>query len=501
MKVVIMKQVTDNAITLALQQENPWWTDAGWRTLYTTTRNFFPAFYADVELYDFHRAIVLMGPRRTGKTVLMEQAVSKLLESGVPHTRILFASLDNPIHFGCWLEEFLKFVPEPVYHHQAASPINGFGPYSHFIFFDEVQHFSDWQRHLKVLVDSYPNVKFIVSGSAAAALRQQSMESGAGRFQDFLLPPLTFAEYLNFIDFQDGHYIAILDAEPYELKDISQDMGNLNEEFLNYINFGGFPEQALAYAKGVDKSRLVVGKEVLDKVLLLDLPSIYGIDDTRELYRFFAMIALNTGMELSVKELAQSTNISENTIKKYLKFLEAAFLIQVVQRIDHNGKHFKRAWTFKVYITNPSLRTALYGPVTFEAADFGQIAETAVFSQLYRPTKGYTLSYARWKTGEVDLLWHHTPHPAPIRHAIEIKWSNRVLNSRDPIGNLAYFQKRNKPDAAFLLTKSVAGSMADHTIQVMPVSCYCLMMSIAEDISDRLDRLKVKDLTKLKDPR
>ena len=44
----------------------------------------------------------------------------------------------------------------------------------------------------KVLVDSYPETKFIVSGSAAAALKWHSTESGAGRFTDFMLPPLTF---------------------------------------------------------------------------------------------------------------------------------------------------------------------------------------------------------------------------------------------------------------------------------------------------------------------
>ncbi len=49
---------------------------------------------------------------------------------------------------------------------------------------------------MKVLVDTYPALKVVVSGSAAAALRLKSQESGAGRFTDFLLPPVTFYEYL-----------------------------------------------------------------------------------------------------------------------------------------------------------------------------------------------------------------------------------------------------------------------------------------------------------------
>ena len=66
-----------------------------------------------------------------------------------------------------------------------------------YVFFDEIQYLKDWERHLKTLVDSYPKAKFIVSGSAAAALRIKSSESGAERFHDFMLPPLTFQEFLH----------------------------------------------------------------------------------------------------------------------------------------------------------------------------------------------------------------------------------------------------------------------------------------------------------------
>ena len=54
-----------------------------------------------------------------------------------------------------------------------------------------------WEVNLKSLVDTYPMVKFIASGSAAAELKRKSDESGAGRFTDFSLPPLTFYEYIH----------------------------------------------------------------------------------------------------------------------------------------------------------------------------------------------------------------------------------------------------------------------------------------------------------------
>ena len=69
-----------------------------------------------------------------------------------------------------------------------------------YVFFDEIQYLRDWEIHLKVMTDDRPLTKVTVSGSAAAALRLRSQESGAGRFTDFLLPPLTFYEYLDLVD-------------------------------------------------------------------------------------------------------------------------------------------------------------------------------------------------------------------------------------------------------------------------------------------------------------
>ena len=65
------------------------------------------------------------------------------------------------------------------------------------MFYDEVQYLKDWELHLKSLVDTFRSTKFIVSGSAAAALKMKSDESGAGRFHDFSLPPLTFNKYIH----------------------------------------------------------------------------------------------------------------------------------------------------------------------------------------------------------------------------------------------------------------------------------------------------------------
>lgn len=293
--------------------------------------------------------------------------------------------------------------------------------------FDEVQYLKDWEVHLKSLVDTYPQIRFIASGSAAAALRMKSRESGAGRFTDFVLPPLTFAEYLDFAG-QETALIRAREDDEAPSRFLAPDIDALNREFLNYLNYGGFPEAVMSPAVRANPSRFL-RQDIIDKVLLKDLPSLYGISDTQELNRFFNVLAFNTGDEVGLEALSKHSSIPKQRLGEYLEYLEAAFLIRRVHRIDENALRLKRARTFKVYLTNPSVRAALFGFVGAEDEAMGNLAETAVWSQWLHDTNlTHSLHYARWKVGrqdlEVDIVSLDPPTQKP-RFAVEIKWSDR----------------------------------------------------------------------------
>ena len=120
------------------------------------------------------------------------------------------------------------------------------------LFIDKIQYLADWERHLKAFVDAHPDVRCVASGSAAAALRLKSVESGAGRFTDFLLPPLTFYEYL---DLQDRG--ALVEYTPEGTVEIAHgNVAELNRHFIDYINFGGYPEAALSSTVQSDIGRI-----------------------------------------------------------------------------------------------------------------------------------------------------------------------------------------------------------------------------------------------------
>ena len=138
-------------------------------------------------------------------------------------------------------------------------------------------------------------------------------------------------------------------------------------------------------------------------MLLRDLPSLYGISDIQELNRLFTTLAYNSGHEVSLEGLSKSSGVAKNTIKRYLEYLEAAFLIRRVERIDRNAKRFKRAVSFKVYLINPSMRAALFGRIDGDDVAMGAMTETAIFSQ-WQHSKT-ELYYARWNSGEIDIVY------------------------------------------------------------------------------------------------
>jgi len=452
-----------------LRYENPWWITKEIPKTYSSMskRLYFDLFYPFVIERNIKRALVLMGPRRVGKTVMLFHCIENLIKNEINPQRLFFIGIDNPIYVNLSLEDILALCKESL----SLNNLDGC-----FVFFDEIQYLKDWERHLKVLVDSYPETKFIVSGSAAAALRWHSTESGAGRFTDFLLPPLTFQEYIHLKKLEH----LIYDGEiAYGEKNIAyclaHDIKELNREFVHYLNFGGYPEVVLSEKIQGDMGRYVKN-DIVDKVLLRDLPSLYGIKDVQELNRFFTYIAYNTGNEFSYEAMSKESGIQKDTLKKYLEYLEAAFLIKVLNKVGVNAKRLKRVTSFKVYLTNPSLRTALFSPITETDSEMGNMVETAILSQWMHREK-LNLNYARWKDGrkegEVDLVLVDDRNYKPV-WGVEIKWSNRYFEKPQELKSLMSFCNENKLDSAVITSIDQLGqkNMDALKFTFLPASVY-----------------------------
>lgn len=440
-----MLSISLKEIINRLYFDNPWWESGDVDKMYAEfpRRFYFQPFYELVAESSVNRAAVLMGPRRVGKTVMVYHTIIRLLDDGISPQNIIYVSLETPIYTGLSLEKVVNIFQDE-FKHQRDDEL--------FIIFDEIQYLSNWEVHLKSLVDSYPSYKCIATGSAAAALKLKSRESGAGRFTEFLLPPLTFAEYISFIG-REKELIDVDCDEPFGNKFLEKDIDELNKEFVNYLNFGGYPEAVFSNIIQGDSSRYIKS-DIIDKVLLRDLPSLYGINDVQELNKLFNSIAYNTGNEITLESLSKSSGVSKNTIKKYIEYLEAAFLIKIVHRVDVSSKKFKRATTFKVYLTNPSMRSALFGPIDAEHEAMGALTETAVFSQWFHSHDIDNLHYARWASGEVDIVWLDKVLQKPD-WCVEVKWTDNPCSDSRILKGLIEYTKKNNILEASVTTKTI----------------------------------------------
>lgn len=459
-----MLEIAKEDVLRSLEYDNPWWQnhspppDAG----FAHSRAYFQRFKEIALNWNVRRAVILMGPRRVGKTVMLRQLIGAAIKDSFPPERIVFASLDSPIYSSMPLEKLLTLHEERTRSRRDDKRI---------VIFDEIQYLKEWEIHLKVLTDRHPATRFIASGSSAAALRLKSHESGAGRFTDFFLPPLTFAEFLNFLDLEGGLIAQRrqASASSYEAPDIVK----LNAAFIDYLNYGGYPE-AVVNAEIRKNARRYLGRDIIDKVLLRDLPSLYGIQDIQELNRLFATLAYNSGQEISLDMLSSNSGVSKNTINRYLEYLEAAFLIVRIRRVDETGRTFQRMRQFKVYLTNPSMRAALYAPVADGDDAMGPIVETAIFSQWFHSDALRNLHYARWKKGRQDLevdLVHVLPSTLSPDWACEIKWSDRFIENPEQLLGLAEFSRKNPGAQVSATTKTKSGKTTSGGVEIMHTPC------------------------------
>jgi predicted AAA+ superfamily ATPase len=386
-----------------------------------------------------------------------------MILSGIDPQKIIFITIENPIYNNITLEQLFLYAKE-------ATGLEDKNDW--YIIFDEIQYCRNWEIHLKSLVDSYRQDKFIVSGSAAAALKFASTESGAGRFTDFLLPPLTFNEYISLKNLDRIITSTKIQWEGH-LSDFysSSHLDELNKHFIDYINFGGYPEVIFSEKIQANPGRYI-RQDIVDKVLLRDLPSLYGINDTRELNSLFTTIAYNSGGEVSLEGLSKQSQVPKSTLKKYIEYLEAAYLIKRVRRIDQSGKRFKRDNFFKIYLTNPSLRSALFSPITSTDEMIGNMVETAIFAQ-WMHRDWFTPWYARWQKGEVDMVGLNDSTLKPF-WALEIKWTDRYYNKPNELKSLYKFCIENNLNHPIVTTINKEGSKTVNklNIQFIPSSTY-----------------------------
>lgn len=440
--------------------DNPWWTTGAVEVaVQRLARRAFVNPFMERVRTGGGVAALLTGPGRAGKSVLVKQVIQRFIANGVDPKFLIYVRMDNPAFANHDLVQLLDdaFV---------LSGVGGDGAGA-YVFLDDIHNVPDWEQTLDALARARPACRITaVSGLVPTAPDGADGETKVpGPFVQTILPPVLFAEYLHILRIREKLF------DPYGKL---EDLDGLNAAFVDYVNSGGFPEVAFAVGRDVNLG------DVVSHIIHRDLAGLCGIADQREVAKLMTRLALETGLETSIETLSADMNVAKNTLRKYLEFLESAYLIKRIWRVDGEAKRFQRQTRFKVYLTSPAMRAGLAGPAAINDPAMALLAETAVISQFMHSPTFQRLYYAFWKKGRKHMSVSLVEMPAkgdvPVK-CIELDWTNRAIaRPLDVLGDMMEFLNVNKPTTpSKALTRNMSGKrfIGEHEVGFMPVAVWC----------------------------
>lgn len=257
--------------------------------------------YSNLVQYKGSSALVLKGLRRTGKSTLLKQLIiSKFSDS------FYYFNFDDDRVFGFTVDDFQNLIE---------TFIELFGRRKN-VFFDEIQNVRGWELFInRMLREGY---RVFITGSNSNLLSQELGTHLTGRHIDLELYPFSFQEYLRAKDLQkivEGDYNTSARA-------------TLSAEFNKYFLTGGMPEVVLS-------GEAAILTHLINDVIQKDIVTRYSVRKPAEIKKILRFILANVSNETTYRGLTIATDSkSENTVKKYIQYLEETYIIFEVSRYD-----------------------------------------------------------------------------------------------------------------------------------------------------------------------
>jgi len=340
-------------------------------------------FYNDLgSLLEPNRVLVIYGPRRVGKTSLLNNflATTKLkykLDFGDNiRTQEILGSQD------------FKRIIEYVAGYE-------------LLVLDEAQQIPNIGMGLKIIVDQVPGVMVIATGSSSFDLAQQVGEPLTGRKKTVTLYPIAAQELLS----QQNKY-------------------GLKENLEELMVFGSYPAVLTATDEKKKKELL---KEIIDSYLLKDILALEQVKAPRILLDLLKLLAFQIGNQVSLTELATQLQINAKTVARYLDLLEKSF---VIKRLDGFRRNLRQEVTAKskYYFYDTGIRNAVISQFNDigNRNDVGQLFENYVLMERTKKCayqEIWTNQYF-WRTydqQEIDLI----EEGGGQLHGYEFKWGGK----------------------------------------------------------------------------
>lgn len=328
------------------------------------------------------KAMVCIGPRRSGKSTFLFQLIRKLLDAGTSRDNILYLNFfDDRLHFlqrdglSTVMETYYSLYPEKK------------NTQTVHCFFDEIQVVPGWEAFVDRIMRT-EKCEVYITGSSAQMLSQEIATQMRGRALSWELFPFSFREFLDFK--------GVASAGPWSARRRLL----IQNGFDQYWERGGFPEVA-----GLDRRlRIRTHQEYWGAMLFRDLIERHDISHPRAVSDLAHWLVENIASLYSINRLtgylkALGYRVPKSAVASYLNWFEDAFFLFTVRIFDASLAR-ANANPKKIYCVDHSLVASISSGILVNT---GHLLENLVFTALRRATS--EIFYYKSRAGrEVDFV-------------------------------------------------------------------------------------------------
>ncbi len=312
---------------------------------------------------------ILVGIRRCGKSVILNQIIDELKEkNNIDEEHIIFINFEF-IEFEDLLnyKELNKYVKSKIKDNKM-----------YYLFLDEVQNVEDFEKVVNSLRASIKNISIFLTGSNSKLLSDELSTVLSGRYVLFNINPLSYKEY-----------VLLTQKDGYNL-----------ETFWDYAKWGGLPNRC-EFSDETDIKNYL--HSVYDSIILRDVVRRLKLKDTYLFDIILQYLLETSGREFSAENLIkylshENKKISYETLYNYINALCKALIIKKVCRYDIAGKNILKTLN-KYYATDLGIAQIKNNNPEFKSYI---VLENIVYNELIN--RDYEVYIGKTKSGEIDFI-------------------------------------------------------------------------------------------------
>ena len=317
--------------------------------------------------YDSNLIKILIGIRRCGKSIILEQIMDEIRQKNIDDSHIIYINFEYIEYEELKdYKKLNKFIKDKIIDKEL-----------YYIFFDEIQNVDEFERVVNSLRASL-NVSIFMAGSNSKLLSNELSTVLSGRYVSFTINPLSYREY-----------IELTGKNAYD-----------ENAFSDFVIWGGLPNRLDFTSESNIKDYLY---SVFDSIILRDVVERLGLKDINLFNLILQYLIDITGREFSAKNILnylkqEGRDISTLTLYNYLDALCKAFIIRKVYRFDIHGKAILKTLN-KYYMTDLGIAKIKSNSLEINKAF---VLENIVYNELL--VRGYNVYTGKNKNSEVDFI-------------------------------------------------------------------------------------------------